>query len=120
MATGDTTFFVALGKRLARLRNVHGMTQQQLADTLGVAQQTLANYETGRSRLPADLLPALAVLFKVPVGDLLEREEHLARARKAGPVAKWQQQIETIAQLPKPKQRFVMQALDALLQQATR
>jgi hypothetical protein len=44
----------------------------------------------------------------------------VARAHEPGPVSKWQQQIETIAQLPKHKRRFVTQALDALPQQATR
>lgn len=120
MASGDTTFFTALGKRIAHLRNERGTTQQQLADALGIAQQTLANYETGRSRLPVSLLPVLAALFAVPVDELLGRNAHLSRAHKPGPRPKWQQQIETIAQLPKPKQRFVTQALDALLQQAAR
>lgn len=120
MAAGDTTFFASLGKRIAHLRNQRGMTQQQLAEALGIAQQTLANYETGRSRLPVSLLPVLATLFGVPVDGLLGKGEHLSRAHKPGPRPKWQQQIETIAQLPKPKQRFVTQALDALLQQAIR
>lgn len=118
MASGDTAFFILLGKRVAQLRQDHGMTQQQLADTLGIAQQTWANYETGRSRLPASMLPTLADVFRVPVDVLLGHTDQ--RAKRPGPVPKWQQQIETIAQLPKPKQRLVTQMLDALLQQAAR
>lgn len=120
MTSGDTAFFTNLGKRIAHLRTQRGMTQQQLAEALGIAQQTLANYETGRSRLPVSLLPVLATLFGVPADGLLGQDEHPSRAHKPGPRPKWQQQIETIAQLPKPKQRFVTQALDALLQQAIR
>jgi transcriptional regulator with XRE-family HTH domain len=116
MASGDTAFFTTLGRRVAQLRQDRAMTQQQLADTLGIAQQTLANYETGRSRLPASMLPTLADLFRVPVDVLLGHADQ--RAKKRGPMPKWQQQIETIAQLPKPKQRLVTQMLDALLQQA--
>lgn len=33
-------FFVALGERVATLRKAHGLTQVQLAEHLGVAQQT--------------------------------------------------------------------------------
>lgn len=118
MASGDVAFFANLGKRIAQLRSERSMTQQQLADALGIAQQTLANYETGRSRLPVSLLPPLAELFGVPLDQIMGQSAHLPRARKPGPVPKWQQQIETIARLPKPKQRLVTQMLDALLQQA--
>jgi hypothetical protein len=37
----------------------------------------------------------------------------------AGPAPKWQQQLEAIDQLPKSKQKFVAQMLDALIAQAT-
>ena len=50
MNTQDERFFKELGARIARARKDHGMTQQQLAEQLGVAQQTLAHYEVGRAR----------------------------------------------------------------------
>lgn len=37
-----------------------GMTQQQLAEQIGVAKQTLAHYEVGRARLPVSMLRLLA------------------------------------------------------------
>jgi transcriptional regulator with XRE-family HTH domain len=120
MASGDIAFFTALGKRMAQLRIERDLTQQQVADALGIAQQTLGNYETGRSRLPISLLPALTALFGVPLDVLLGQTEHSSRTKKPGPMPKWQQQIETIARLPKPKQRLVTQMIDALLQQAAR
>ena len=57
MAGNDKTFFVELGKRVALARKDHGMTQQQLAEALGIAQQTLAHYEGARLRVPASMLP---------------------------------------------------------------
>ncbi|MDU8459875.1 MULTISPECIES: hypothetical protein [Pseudomonas syringae group] len=39
--------------------------------------------------------------------------------RKRGPAPKWQQQLESIDQLPKSQQKFVAQTLDALIAQAT-
>ena len=50
-------FFIDLGKRIAALRKEQRLTQQQLADSLGIAQQTLAHYEGGRIRAPASMLP---------------------------------------------------------------
>jgi DNA-binding XRE family transcriptional regulator len=49
MATDDKDFFVALGLRIAQLRKNRGWRQQELADKLGIAQQTLAHYEVGTS-----------------------------------------------------------------------
>lgn len=41
-------------------------------------------------------------------------------AKKRGPAPKLQQQIERIQQLPRTQQKFVMQMLDTVLQQAGR
>jgi transcriptional regulator with XRE-family HTH domain len=120
MASGDKEFFVALGKRVAQLRKERDLTQQQLAEMLGIAQQTLAHYEGARLRVPASMLPTLATIFKVPVDDLLNRTEAVAATSKRGPAPKWQQQIEAIAQLPKAQQRFVSQMLDTVLAQTPR
>jgi transcriptional regulator with XRE-family HTH domain len=117
MATDDKEFFVALGQRIAQLRHERGWTQQELAEKLGVAQQTLAHYEVARIRMPASTLPLLATLFITPVDTLVG---HAQRTGKRGPTPKWQQQIEAIAQLPKAQQHFVSQMLDTVLTQAQR
>lgn len=97
------------------------MTQQRLADELGVAQQTLAHYEVGRARLPASMLPTLARLLMVSMNELMglpapARE----RGAKRGPPSRLQQQIAAVAQLPKAKQQFVSQMLEAVLGQGAR
>lgn len=121
MTSGDKEFFVTLGKRVAQLRKERDLTQQQLAELLGVAQQTLAHYEGARLRIPASMLPTLAAIFKIPVDSLLNKAEATAPSHnKRGPAPKWQQQIEAIAQLPKAQQRFVSQMLDTVLAQTTR
>lgn len=120
MATDDKDFFVALGLRIAQLRKERGWTQQELADKLGIAQQTLAHYEVARIRIPASTLPALATLFVTPIDDLVGHAQNAQRTGKRGPTPKWQQQIEAISALPKPKQRFVMEMLETVLAQASR
>ncbi|MFT3719390.1 helix-turn-helix domain-containing protein [Pseudorhodoferax sp.] len=59
MNTRDEQFFKEPGARIARARKDHGMTRQQRADALGIAQQTLAHYEVGRTRMPASMQPRL-------------------------------------------------------------
>lgn len=120
MATDDKAFFVGLGLHIAQLRRECGWTQQELAEKLGIAQQTLAHYEVVRIRVPASTLPLLATLFTTPIDELVGHTQHAQRAGKRGPAPKWQQQIEAIAQLPKAQQRFVSQVLDTVLAQAGR
>ena len=120
MASNDKPFFVQLGKRIAQLRREQNMTQQQLAEALGVAQQTLAHYEVARLRVPASMLPTLGEIFKVPVDVLLgQPATAIARSGKRGPASQLQRSIERISELPKPKQRFVMEMLETVLAQAS-
>jgi transcriptional regulator with XRE-family HTH domain len=118
MATDDKEFFVALGQRIAQLRKERDWTQQQLAERLNIAQQTLAHYEVARIRLPASTLPLLSTLFMTPIDELVGHAQHAKRTGKRGPAPKLQQQIEAIAQLPIARQRFVSQMLDTVLAQS--
>ena len=55
MSTKDERFFKDLGARVAQLRKDQALTQAQLAERLGIAQQTLAHYEVGRLRAAGPL-----------------------------------------------------------------
>lgn len=114
----ETVFYQALGQRIAGLRKEQDITQVQLAETLGIAQQTLAHYEVGRLRVAAVMLPTLAKTLSVSIEELLG-EENAASRGKRGPAPKLQQQLEQISQLPKAKQRFVMEMLDTVIHQAS-
>ena len=112
----DEQFFKALGARIAQARKAQNLTQQEVADRLGVAQQTYAQYEVGRSRIPASMLPKLAEDLSVTLDELMGQNE---RPRtKPGPASKLQKQFDRISQLPKTKQRFVMEMLDTVIAQA--
>lgn len=118
VTANDEHFFKALGSRIAELRKEQGLSQQALADELGIAQQTLAHYEVGRARMPVSLLPELARFFGVGTDDLLGLRS--AAAAKRGPAPKLQQHLQRISRLPKPKQRAVMDVLEAMLAQSSR
>lgn len=47
-----------MGERIKELRTVLGLTQQQLADSLGIKRNTIAKYETGRGD-PIDAVVSL-------------------------------------------------------------
>ena len=118
MNTRDEQFFKELGVRIAQARKDHGLTQQELAEQLGVAQQTLAHYEVGRLRLLASLLPALAQGLQLPVEALLGQPSAVKARAKRGPVPALARHMERINALPKTQQKFVMQMIEMALAQA--
>ncbi len=57
---------VYIGKRLRRRRRILGMTQQQLAESIGVRFQQIQKYECGSNRITAAKLFRLASSLNVP------------------------------------------------------
>src|SRR5438128_2611572 len=111
MNTQDERFFKELGARIASARKAHGLTQQQLAGQLGLAQQTYAHYEVGRARIPASMLPTVAKLLTLSLDELMGNPlaARTPRGRPRGPTSRLHQQIDAIERLPKTKQQFVSQ-----------
>ena len=122
----ESTFFTGFGGRVAQLRKACNITQVQLAEALGVSQQTVQSYEVGRRRIPVSMLRLLAKTLAVSLDELMAEGEHAPRKR--GPVpqvqvqmqVQVQRQLERISALPKPKQRAVMDVIEALLAQQGR
>jgi transcriptional regulator with XRE-family HTH domain len=114
MTQDDKAFFQKLGKRVAELRKEMGITQTQLAETLEISQQLIAAYEAGTRKIPASMLPKLARLFAVSLEELVGIEKMPA---KRGPASILQRQIEQIGSMPRAKQKFITEMLEALIKQ---
>ena len=117
MKTKDDAFFQGLGARVAQARKDQGLTQVQLAERLGVAQQTLAHYEVGRVRIAASMLPILAEMLDQSIDEMLMGHPSARTPGRRGPASRLQQQLDAISQLPRAKQRFVVEMLDTVLAQ---
>lgn len=117
MTQDEKAFFRAMGERITQFRKESGLTQVQLAETMGVSQQTVAAWEVGRRGVPVAIVPVLARALGVGVETLIGETP---RPGKRGPTPKLQQQLERLSALPKPKQRMVMEMLEAMLAQAAR
>ena len=61
-----------VGKRLRRRRRLLGLTQQQLAEKVGIRFQQIQKYECGANRVTASRLYECAVILNVPVGYFYE------------------------------------------------
>lgn len=68
--------------RLKELRKEKGLTQQELADEIGVTKLSVSNWENGRHEIKSDKAKTLADYFNVEVGYLLGYNEGHQRMYK--------------------------------------
>lgn len=119
MTEDERDYFKALGARVAQLRREQGLTQVQLAQALDISQQMVASYEVGRRRIPVSMLQSLARTLSMDVETLLGNDSAKARAKR-GPAPRLQHHLERISALPKPRQRAVIDVIEAMLAQQAR
>lgn len=77
---------MTLGKRIMQHRKRLGMTQEQLADRVGVSAQAVSKWENDLSCPDISLLPQLAEIFGITVDELLGKEPAGGTVRTAEPV----------------------------------
>jgi len=78
---------VHVGKRVRHRRWLIGMTQQQLAEQVGIKFQQIQKYETGANRVSASRLWDIAEALDVPVAFFFEGlEEHESDPAEASAV----------------------------------
>lgn len=112
----ERAFFAQLGALIAERRKAQGITQIQMAQVLGVSQQSVNSYEVARRRIPVSALPVLARLLAVSIDELLGEPINKSNGKR-GPTPKLQQQMERVSLLPRSKQKFVIEMIDTVIQQ---
>ena len=63
-----------IGKFLQELRKEKGLTQEQLAEQMGVARRTVSRWETGSNMPDLDILVELSDLYEVDLREILSGE----------------------------------------------
>lgn len=66
---------MTLGEKIWRLRESRNMSQEELAEKLGVSRQTVSNWENDKAVLDAEKLAKLCTVFGVSADDMLSGEE---------------------------------------------
>ena len=61
---------------LIELRKLNGMSQDELADRIGVSRQTVSKYETGESLPDIEKCKRIAEVFSVSMDDLINYERN--------------------------------------------
>ncbi|WP_255936825.1 helix-turn-helix domain-containing protein [Vibrio campbellii] len=100
---------MSLAKRLITLRKEKGLTQQQMADVLGVHVNSLKKYEAGQTQPSLDAIKKIAIGLHVST-DFLLFEEH-----ERGPSDDLALQLEAISQMPEGEQMVIREVLESLI-----
>ena len=61
--------------RIHDLREDHDLTQQQVADAIGITQRKYSYVETGQQQLTADILNTLADFYDVSIDYILRQTQ---------------------------------------------
>jgi len=101
------------GERLVAARQEAGLSQAQVAEKLGITQQSYGGWERRETALKPEHLVRLAEILNVTVDYLLGKEN--GRKRGGGPAGKARQIFERVSQLPRStQQRILANVEDAL------
>jgi len=106
----------AQGARLARLRKAAGLTQTELAQSIGESQANIAFWERSAKPPRSDVLPRLAQALGVTVEVILGMEK-APLPRETKPLGKVQQVFEDVRKLPRRKQERIVEIVAALVEQ---
>ena len=103
------------GTRLHGYRVAAGLSQQELAEKLGMSQRAYAYWERHPVALRPEQLQQLAAGLKISVGDLLDAPSEPKRGN--GPTGKMQRLFEEVSQLPRRQQEKVAEFVGAFVRQ---
>lgn len=66
---------MGVGTNLKRLRNKTKLSQQEIADMLGIDRNTYTNWESESTDIKSQYIPKLADIFNVKIQDLFDDEK---------------------------------------------
>lgn len=98
-------------EHLAALRKQKGLTQQQLAERIGVHVVQLRRYEAGSSQPTLDVIRAMALALGISADELLfDKDER-------GPSDDLKLQFEAVSKFDPESKKVVQQVLDSMILQ---
>ena len=100
---------MSIAARLATLRKQKGLTQQVLADAIGLHITQIKRYEAGTSQPSLEAIKKIARTLRVTTDSLIFEEEELE------PDADLAMQFQAIASMPRKQQSVIKQLLEGMI-----
>ena len=104
-----TLLMMSLPTRLIALRKDKGLTQQQMADTIGIHVNSLKKYEAGQAQPSLDALKKIAIVLHVST-DFLLFDEH-----ERVPENDLALKLEAVNEMPEDEQMVIREVLESLI-----
>jgi transcriptional regulator with XRE-family HTH domain len=111
-AQSQRTYF---GERLFKCREQKGLSQKQMAEILGIKQQSYAAWERRSTALKPEQLAALARILECSIDDLIGQVSKVRRG--TGPTGRIRRVFEAVNQLPRHQQNKVAEFVEAFVKQ---
>ena len=110
MANSISYFAImSIAKRLSDIRKRKGLTQQALADSVGVHVTQVKRYEAGASQPSLEAIKKIAKTLRVTTDSLIFEEDELA------PDANLALQFQAIAAMPSEEQKIIQELLEGMI-----
>jgi transcriptional regulator with XRE-family HTH domain len=103
-----------VGERIAQTRQAAGLSQAQLANTLGVSQQMVGYLERQPVAIRPELLLQLSEALDVPLDELLGQP---AKPSRSGPTGKMRRLFEAASKLPRSQQEKILDILQPFVRE---
>lgn len=102
-------FTMSLASRIATLRKEKGLSQQAMADALGLHVTQVKRYESGSSQPSLEALKKIAKTLRVSIDSLVFDTEELT------PDEDLTLQFQTIANMPDEEKAVIMELLEGMI-----
>ncbi|MBN2885027.1 helix-turn-helix transcriptional regulator [Patescibacteria group bacterium] len=99
-----------VSERIIEARKLKGLSQNELADKIGITRELFASYELGRSRIYDEMLTRIAIALDVTPNRLLgfEKDENT----KENISLRYTKRIKEIEKLPEHKKKVILKTID--------
>lgn len=101
----------SIGERINNIRKQKGLTQQDLAEIVGIERRLISEYETGRVRIYDEMIARIAMALNVST-DILHGIKRQEITSEANITIRYTKRIKEIEKLPEHKKRAVLKTLD--------
>ncbi|MGS2724769.1 helix-turn-helix domain-containing protein [Porticoccus sp. GXU_MW_L64] len=111
MANPTMTLWIAMSFpiRFLQLRKDNDLTQQGMADAIGIHVTQVKRYEAGTSQPSLEILKKIAVTFSITTDELIFEDS------ERGPSDDLQMQFEALSQFDKEEKKIAKAVLDSLI-----
>jgi transcriptional regulator with XRE-family HTH domain len=102
----------SVGERVRTIRQKKGITQRELAQTLGVSQRVISYYENDSHNSSLVFIETVAKALGVPKKALVDNEKTTEVEKQ--PIRSLQKRLPLIADLPREDQKYLADTIDLM------